>query len=80
VDSLGLLLDYHDCPICGIEALIEAPANEFGADGYGGGVDDERGPDRACVGCGTAVFIDPRLIWPVRAARRARDRDRVDTA
>jgi hypothetical protein len=75
VDSLGVLLDYHSCPMCGFEQFIEAPA-EDGSDEGEVTIDGQRGSDSACGACGTAVFIDPVLIWPVRRSRA----DRADVA
>ena len=51
--------DYHDCAVCGDQQLVEAPDRATGGSDHGDG-----GPDWACVTCGTAMFIDPRLIWP----------------
>lgn len=62
--TAGMQFDYHDCAICGDHQLVEAP------DWATGGSDDgTSGPDWACVTCGTAMFIDPRLIWPDQMTR-----------
>lgn len=74
MDSLGVLLDYHSCPLCGFEQFIEAPSDD-GSDEGEVSIYGHRGPDSACGACGTAVFIDPMLIWPVR--RQGADRTRV---
>jgi hypothetical protein len=74
VDSLGTPLDYHDCPVCGFGQFLDAPGDDLPSDEDG--VSGERGPDRACIACGTAVFIDPMLIWPARDSRH----DHAETA
>ncbi len=51
--SFDLLLNWHDCTVCGTTQLIDAPPC---ADGHG-----DQCPERACAGCGAAVFIDPEL-------------------
>lgn len=53
-EFLAAGLDQRDCPVCGDMQLIETPPC---ADGHG-----EQCPDRACVGCGSAVFVNPSLI------------------
>lgn len=50
------MLDYEviaadDCPICGRMSTLVAPECDEGH-----GVDC---PDRVCVHCGTALFVDP---------------------
>jgi len=50
------------CPVCGDERRTEQPVCP---DGHG---DDC--PDRICVDCGTALFLDPVLTG--RPARRSR--------
>ena len=57
--SFDVLLDYHDCPVCGAGQLIEMRCDDP--------AHAERCPDRACLVCGTAVFLDPALIWPTEA-------------
>jgi hypothetical protein len=77
VDSL---LDYHDCPVCGFGQFLEVPGDERPSDEDGDscedGVSSARGPDRVCVACGTAMFIDPMLIWPAHQSRT----DQAETA
>lgn len=50
--TVDLLLLY--CPTCARDCLAEAPPC---SDGHG-----EQCPDRACVGCGTALLLDAPLF------------------
>lgn len=51
----------EDCPVCGRVDTLVAPAC---AEGHGADC-----PDRICVSCGTALFVDPVVSAPRR--RRA---------
>lgn len=47
-----------DCPVCGRTETLIAPDC---ADGHGGDC-----PDRTCVRCGTALFVDPAMSTLLR--------------
>jgi hypothetical protein len=55
----------EDCPVCGRSSTLVAPGC---SEGHG---DDC--PDRICVHCGTALFVDPivRAPWRRQHARIA---------
>ena len=51
--AAGLVVD---CPLCGSDQPAEAPEC---LDGHGADC-----PDRLCVKCGTAVFVNPDVAHP----------------
>jgi hypothetical protein len=56
------LIEADDCPVCGRSATLVAPVC---TEGHG-----DQCPDRLCVECGTALFVDP-LVRAARPPRRA---------
>jgi hypothetical protein len=50
---------YWDCPLCQAPQLLEIPDCDD--------TTDRACPDRACAGCGLALFVDPPLrhVWSV---------------
>lgn len=54
--ELDLLTGGQTCPVCGQESALVTPDC---VDGHGADC-----PDRLCVACGVAVFLDPVLVTP----------------
>jgi hypothetical protein len=63
VDVFAGLLDDHRCPLCGVGELVEV--DEL--------ADDRAGtqPDRVCLACENAVFVDPILVFTASTARHS---------
>jgi hypothetical protein len=51
------LLFAADCPVCGKRGTVVTP--DFCSEGHGGEC-----PDRMCVDCGGAMFVDPEVTQP----------------
>jgi hypothetical protein len=52
------LIAAEDCPVCGRTDTLVAPDC---TEGHGTDC-----PDRVCLGCGTALFVDPMMSAPRR--------------
>jgi hypothetical protein len=58
------LLFAADCPICGRRGTVVSP--DACGDGHG-----DACPDRICVDCGTALFVDPDICQTAASSRTA---------